>query len=79
MDFIFMLTRQDRTIADCLELFELIRPLKLGHVGFKDIGVSPETLSKLAGAIRDSVPPFIWRWFRPRRKPVSTRRGSPRS
>ncbi len=54
MDFIFMLTRQDRTIADCLELFELIRPLKLGHVGFKDIGVSPETLSKLAGAIRDS-------------------------
>jgi hypothetical protein len=54
VDFIFMLTRQDRTIADCLELFELIRPLKLGHVGFKDIGVTPETLSKLAGAIRDS-------------------------
>jgi hypothetical protein len=54
VDFIFMLTRQDRTIADCLELFELIRPLKLGHVGFKDIGVSPETLSKLAGSIRDS-------------------------
>jgi hypothetical protein len=54
VDFIFMLTRQDRTIADCLELFELIRPLKLGHVGFKDIGVSPETLSKLAAAIRDS-------------------------
>src|SRR4051812_6991726 len=49
-----MLTRQDRTIADCLELFELIRPLKLAHVGFKDIGVSPETLSKLAAAIRGS-------------------------
>ena len=54
MDFIFMLTRQDRTIADCLELLELIRPLKLGHIGFKDIGVPPETLSKLAGAIHDS-------------------------
>ena len=25
MDFIFMLTRQDRTIADCLDLFDLIR------------------------------------------------------
>ncbi|HVZ00452.1 MAG TPA: hypothetical protein VHA35_13170 [Dongiaceae bacterium] len=54
MDFIFMLTRQDRTITDCLELFESIRPLKLRHVGFKDVGVSPETLAKLAAAIRDS-------------------------
>jgi hypothetical protein len=54
MDFIFKLTRQDRTIADCLELFELIRPLKLRHVGFKDVGVPPETLGTLASAIRDS-------------------------
>ena len=54
MDFIFMLTRQDRTIADCLDLFALIRPLRLRHVGFKDIGVPPETLATLASAIRDS-------------------------
>lgn len=54
MDFIFMLTRQDRTIADCLELFDQIRPLKLRHVGFKDVGVSAETLHQLARAIRDS-------------------------
>jgi len=54
MDFIFMLTRQDRTIADCLELFELIRPLRLRHVGFKDVGVPPEKLKELHAAIRAS-------------------------
>jgi hypothetical protein len=54
MDFIFMLTRQDRTIADCLELFDLIRPLGLKHVGFKDVGVSPTMLASLSAAIRAS-------------------------
>jgi hypothetical protein len=54
MDFIFMLTRQDRTIADCLELFGLIRPLGLKHVGFKDIGVAAETLAELNAAIQAS-------------------------
>lgn len=52
MDFIFMLTRQDRTIGDCLELFNLIRPLGLRHVGFKDIGVDAKTLDALTKAIR---------------------------
>ncbi|MFO1055504.1 MAG: hypothetical protein U1E53_00890 [Dongiaceae bacterium] len=54
MDFIFMLTRQDRTITDCLEVMDMIRPLKLRHIGFKDVGVSAETLERLADAIRDS-------------------------
>ena len=54
MDFIFMLTRQDRTITDCLQLFELIRPLRLRHVGFKDIGVDERTLDTLSKAIRGS-------------------------
>jgi hypothetical protein len=54
MDFIFMLTRQDRTIADCLELFELIRPVGLTHIGFKDVGVSPDKLAALHAAIRAS-------------------------
>jgi hypothetical protein len=54
MDFIFMLTRQDRTISDCLELFELIRPLSLRHVGFKDVGVPPEKLTALHAAISAS-------------------------
>ncbi len=54
MDFIFMLTRQDRTIEDCLELFDLIRPLGLRHVGFKDVGVSENVLRRLTGRIRAS-------------------------
>lgn len=52
MDFIFMLTRDDRTVADALDVLELIRPLGLGHIGFKDVGVSPRVLEELAAAIR---------------------------
>jgi len=52
MDFIFMLTRNDRTVEDCLDLVDLIEPVGLKHVGFKDIGVAPDVLSKLAAAIR---------------------------
>jgi hypothetical protein len=54
MDFIFMLTRQDRTIADCLDLLRLIRPLGLKHIGFKDVGVAPAILAALTDAIRAS-------------------------
>jgi hypothetical protein len=51
MDFIFMLTRDDRTVEDCLEVIELIRPAGLKHVGFKDVGVSPAVLKSLTKAI----------------------------
>jgi hypothetical protein len=54
MDFIFMLTRGDKTIEDCLALFEEIRPAELKHVGFKDVGVSPTLLEKLTAAVRAS-------------------------
>lgn len=47
MDFIFMLTRQDQTIEDCLEMFDAVEPLGLRHVGFKDVGVDTETLVEL--------------------------------
>ena len=52
MDFIFMLTRQDQTVEDCLELFEAIKPIGLRHVGFKDVGVTTETLIELNRRIR---------------------------
>jgi hypothetical protein len=54
MDFIFMLTRRDRTVEDCLDVFELIRPLGLRHVGFKDVGVDFRTLAELTRRIRAS-------------------------
>lgn len=49
-----MLTRGDQTVEDCLELFDLIAPLGLRHVGFKDVGVPFETLEKLTGKIHAS-------------------------
>lgn len=54
MDFIFMLTRDDRTVEDCLELVELVRPVGLKHLGFKDVGVPATVLKSLAAAIRES-------------------------
>jgi hypothetical protein len=52
MDFIFMLTRHDKTIEDCVSVFEEIAPLGLKHVGFKDVGVAPKVLEQLMAAIR---------------------------
>lgn len=49
-----MLTRQDQTILDCLDVFDDIAELGLGHVGFKDVGVDGETLRHLNRAIKDS-------------------------
>ena len=54
MEFVFMLTRGDRTVENGLEVLEEIAPLGLAHIGFKDIGVPPETLRRLTAAIRRS-------------------------
>ena len=54
MDFIFMLTRQDETVIDCLEVFEAVRGLGLTHVGFKDVGVDFDTLKTLTRCIKDA-------------------------
>lgn len=47
MDFIFMLTRRDRTIDNCLEVLEAVKPLGLRHIGFKDVGAEPDILQRL--------------------------------
>lgn len=52
MDFIFMLTRDDRTVANCLALVDEIQPLGLRHVGFKDVGVPFATLRELHARIK---------------------------
>lgn len=49
-----MLTRHDRTIVDCLEVFDSIRSAGLTHVGFKDVGVEPSILAALNRRIRVS-------------------------
>lgn len=46
-----MLTRHDRTVENCLDVYRQIHPVGIKHVGFKDIGVSTATLQKVTDAI----------------------------
>ncbi|MFG2773591.1 HisA/HisF-related TIM barrel protein [Streptomyces sp. NPDC048350] len=52
MDFIFMLTRDDRTVTDCLDVLDTVRDLGIGHLGFKDVGVDAATLDRLHTQIK---------------------------
>jgi hypothetical protein len=54
VDFIFMLTRFDETIVDCLDTWEAIDDVGLRHAGFKDIGVQPATLAELNRRMKSS-------------------------
>jgi hypothetical protein len=47
VDFIFMLTRSDRTIVDCLDTWDAIEHIGLRHAGFKDVGADIATLVEL--------------------------------
>ncbi len=47
-----MLTRQDRTVPDCLDILAQIAPLGLKHIGFKDIGADEPTLRTLNAGIK---------------------------
>ncbi|MER8043881.1 HisA/HisF-related TIM barrel protein [Streptomyces sp. NPDC094032] len=53
MDFIFMLTRDDRTVTDCLHVLDSVRDLGITHIGFKDVGVDATTLRRLHEQIRE--------------------------
>ena len=54
MHFVFMLTRNDATVENALDLVEIARPLKLKHIGFKDVGADGPTLRRLTTAIREA-------------------------
>lgn len=54
MDFIFMLTHGDKTVGNCLDVFDEIKDIGVSHVGFKDIGVDKETLAILTQRIKKS-------------------------
>ena len=53
MDFIFMLTRDDQTVEDALDVVDAIEPLGLRHIGFKDVGAPPEVLDRLNRRIKE--------------------------
>ena len=46
-EFIFMLTRNDTTVPNALEVYDEIRDTDLHYVGFKDVGATPELLKQL--------------------------------
>ena len=48
-----MLTCQDRTVPDSLNVLAQIAPLSLRHIGFKDIGADPQTLRALNAGIKN--------------------------
>jgi len=52
MDFIFMLTRHDRTVEDADDAIEAACDLGVTHIGFKDVGVPPAAMQVLVQAIR---------------------------
>ena len=54
MDFVFMLTRNDATVENALDLVARVRPLGLKHIGFKDVGVDAATLKRLKDAVREA-------------------------
>ncbi len=52
MDFIFMLTRNDRTVEDADCLVDQVCDLGVTHIGFKDVGVPSAAMQELVGRIR---------------------------
>lgn len=52
IEFIFMLTRDDRTVPDAHAVYESLRDTDLRLVGFKDIGLPPAELRRLAERMR---------------------------
>jgi len=50
--FIFMLTRNDRTVADAADHLDTALSLGVRHIGFKDMGLPVEELKKLNATIQ---------------------------
>lgn len=54
MDFIFMLTHNDATVPNALAVMADLKGTGLTHVGFKDIGATPEQQKQLADLARNA-------------------------
>jgi hypothetical protein len=51
VDFIFMLTRHDRTVEDAVDLVDAVCDMGVTHIGFKDVGVSESTMREIVASI----------------------------
>jgi len=54
IEFVFMLTRDDVTVPDALDVFEGLRDTGLKYVGFKDIGPPISVLREVTAAAHDA-------------------------
>jgi hypothetical protein len=54
IEFIFMLTRDDVTVADAREVLAGLGDTGLRYVGFKDIGPPPEVLTEVTAAAHEA-------------------------
>ena len=52
-ELIVMLTHQDKTVPDALELFARTKEYPITHWGFKDVGLPPEEMKTVAAAMKD--------------------------
>ena len=53
-ELIVMLTHQDRTVSNALELFERTRDYPIAHWGFKDVGLPAEEMKSVVKAMKDA-------------------------
>jgi hypothetical protein len=61
-DFIFMLTRNDRTVADAAVHAETALRAGIRDIGFKDVGLPFDALAGLARQIREGSMSKLGRW-----------------
>jgi hypothetical protein len=54
IEFVFMLTRDDVTVADAPEVLDGLRDTGLRYVGFKDIGPEPEVLRDVTAVAHEA-------------------------
>lgn len=53
IQFVFMLTHNDATVRNALEVLEQLRGCGLRYVGFKDVGATPEQLAEVTEAAHE--------------------------
>lgn len=53
INFVFMLTKDDATVPDALEVLDGLRDSGLSYVGFKDVGATAERLTEVAAKAHD--------------------------
>jgi 2,4-dienoyl-CoA reductase-like NADH-dependent reductase (Old Yellow Enzyme family) len=53
-ELIVMLTHQDKTVSNSLELFQRLKDYPIKHWGFKDVGLSPEEMKTVVTAMKEA-------------------------